>query len=431
MGDYSKPPAEALREAQTKGYTGIHLEQGVPILDRDLNLMHDLLAAGIQSMLSRYIGDGIPAGGNDGFAIRALPDAGGQSENNFQIIGPGACLVDGTESTISVTTDYNHQPHVAELAADHPSRPVALSTPPTGGADVRRDIVFLDVFTTEVDGTADLDNSADVGMQTSVRVKSVWTVRVAENAENPPDPTVAGHVHYPLARLLRRAGDPKISEIVAPGSTQPPTQIIDLRRRRLTVADLESRLSLLENVLFAPSLKPGGDQIHPLGGRINASVTLSGTNLNKRNTVVTFAGIPTDLDQAKPQSDEQIVVKVPPGITLEGTSKNVRISVTNEIGTVVTDRNFQVLPAPVFSTPEFTPASGPPGTMVSLSGFNFTPPGATVTFGGKPAQIQSSTYTEIVAAVPDGISGPVSIKVAFPDPRGSSESTTKFTVTAN
>ena len=44
MSDFSKSPQEVLRDSQDKGYTGIHIEQGVPILDRDLNLMHDLLA---------------------------------------------------------------------------------------------------------------------------------------------------------------------------------------------------------------------------------------------------------------------------------------------------------------------------------------------------------------------------------------------------
>jgi hypothetical protein len=430
MSDYSKPPEEALRDAQGRGYTGIHLEQGVPILDRDLNLMHDLLASGLQSMLSRYIGDGLPASAGDGFAIRALPDASGLTENNFQIVGPGACLVGGTEATITDSVDYNHQPNVASLAADHPSLPLPLTTPPAGGGDARHDIVFLDVFTTEVGGTPDLDNSADVGMQTSVRIKPVWIARVLENADSPPDPP-SGHVHYPLARLLRRSGQAKIAD-VAPADAQPPTQIIDLRRRRLTVASLEARMSMLENVLFAPSLLRGGGQVTPLVGRINAIVTLNGRNLNKGAIKVTFDGVAADIVTAT-QSDTKLEVKVPGGVTLDGTAKNVKIAVSNEIGNVVSDRNFGVMPAPVFTAPEFSPKSGPPGTPVTLSGFNFTPGAPTVTFGGKVAVVQAdaTTYTTLKVTVPDGVRDDVTIKVAFPDPRGSSESATSFKVTAN
>ena len=436
MSDYSKAPGDALDEARKQGYTGIHVEQGVPILDRDLNLMHDLLASGMQSMLSRYIGDGIPDTPGEAFAIRSLPEAGGQSENNFQIVGPGACLVGGAEATITASTDYVNQPHAAGLdVSDHPSFPQPLTTPPAGGADSRHDVVYLDVFTIEVDGTPDLDNSHDVGMQTSVRIKTVWTVRVAENAENPPDPK-KGHSHYPLARLLRRPGEARITELPA-ADGQPATQILDLRRRRLTVATLESRLSLLERVLFAPSLDPGPGQIRPRQGRANQPITLSGTNLHKPNTTVTFGGVQAQFADA-PQSDTEITVKVPGGITLDGTPKNVTITVGNEIGTAVSDRSFLVLPAPVFAATSptapspFAPTSGPPGTIVTLTGFNFTPGTPTVTFGGKTAVVQQdATYTELKAAVPDGLTGDVKIKIAFPDPRGSSEAASTFKVLPN
>src|SRR5262249_37072997 len=96
MSDYSVSPLDLLVANQQKGYVGLHIEQGVPLLDRDLNLLHDLIAATVRSVVTRYIGNGIAAGA-DGFAITALP--AGQNSQNFRIAAaganPGSCLVGG------------------------------------------------------------------------------------------------------------------------------------------------------------------------------------------------------------------------------------------------------------------------------------------------------------------------------------------------
>ena len=433
MGDYSKAPEDALDEARKLGYSGIHVEQGVPILDRDLNLMHDLLASGMQSMLSRYIGDGIPDVPGEGFAIRSLPD--GQNENTFQIVGPGACLVGGMEATIAASTDYKNQPHVAALRPpDEPSRPQPLTTPPAGGIDPRSDVVYLDVFTIEVDGTADLDNSRDVGMQTSVRLKTVWTVRVAEGTETPPDP-VTGHSHYPLARLLRRPGEARITEVTTAGG-QAPAQFLDLRRRRLTVASLETRLSRLETILFAPSFTQEAGQVSPMGGKFGATITLTGKNFKKGTNTVNFGGVPAV--DATAESDQTMKVKVPGGLTPDGKARNVRISVGNEIGTAVSDVLFAVSPAPAFvpTSTQFTPPSGPAGTVVTLLGCNFMPGPITVTFsaqGQQPvsAEVQpDSTNTELKVLVPLGVTGKVKIRVALSS-RLFSDTDSLFEITPN
>jgi hypothetical protein len=436
MSDFSRAPAEVLREAKQSGYSGLHIEQGVPILDRDLNLMHDLLASGIQSALSRYIGDGAPEVTNDAFAIRALPD--GRNENNFQIVGPGSCLVNGIEATIEKSVEYGAQPHVEALESDHPSRPKSLTTASAADPDPRVDIVFLDVFTKEVAGTPDLDNGFDVGMQTSVRIKALWTVRVAENAAAMPAPQ-DGHAYYPLARLLRRGGETKIVDGPL-ADNRPEQRFTDLRQRRLTVAKLEARLSLLEQMLFAPSFTqdPNVGQIRPRQGRVNQPITLSGKNFAKGKISVTFGTVPAQAADSPPPTDTEITYKVPSGITPDGVSREVKIKVSSDIGfSAVSDRTFLVSAAPVFAEPprsQFTPTSGPSGTIVTLAGFNFTPGQPTVTFGGRSASVQpNATATELKVAVPDGLTpnSDVKIKVAFPDPRGSSETTATFKVLAN
>ncbi|MFE5689578.1 hypothetical protein, partial [Streptomyces sp. NPDC056512] len=112
MGDYSKSPQELLQSSRKQGYVGIHVEQGVPILDRDLNLLQDLLASTMRDILTRYIGNGT-AQGDDGFAIEALPAQDGKNRHDFLITtgtaAKGTCLVGGIEVRIEEAITYGSQ----------------------------------------------------------------------------------------------------------------------------------------------------------------------------------------------------------------------------------------------------------------------------------------------------------------------------------
>jgi streptogramin lyase len=73
----------------------------------------------------------------------------------------------------------------------------------------------------------------------------------------------------------------------------------------------------------------------------------------------------------------------------------------------------------------FTPASGAPGTTVTISGINLSQ-ATMVTFAGTTATISSDTATTIVTAVPTGAtSGPISVTT----PAGTTTSSQIFTVT--
>src|ERR1035438_9519788 len=159
MSDYSTSPQEVLLANQQKGYVGLHIEQGVPLLDRDLNLLHDLISATIRSLIANYVGNGVAAG-TDGFAVQPLvPPA-----NNFLIAAasgkPGSILAGGIEVSIAADTSYASQ-----------AGALALTTPSPAQSNPRVDTVYLDVFFIEVDSTVDPDlgNALDVGMETSVR----------------------------------------------------------------------------------------------------------------------------------------------------------------------------------------------------------------------------------------------------------------------
>ena len=384
MSDYSKSPLDVLVANQQKGYVGLHIQQGVPLLDRDLNLLHDLINATVRSVFTRYIGNGIPAG-VDGFAIRALAASAPQ---DFVIAAgaasPGTCMVGGIEVAIPANTTYKAQAGVP-----------ALTTPTAAQPDPRTDIVYLDVSFTEVDSTvdSDLNNGVDVGIETSVRLKPVWVVVVAEGVPVPAAP--AGHVYYPLAQLQRPRGSDTITAAM----------ITDLRQSRLTVSDMERRLSLLEKLVLLPAfVNLPTPQFMPRSGVINQQITLFGTNFNVGSLQVLFGNMPATIVAAP--SPTQVVVKVPSGLTPGGAPAGVKLTVRNAGGADVSDDTFTVLPNPAFADPggQFSPIHGTPGTLVTINGFNFNAGGLQVQFGTVTATPSGTpTANQIVVPVPAGL----------------------------
>ncbi|MEU1390663.1 MULTISPECIES: hypothetical protein [unclassified Nonomuraea] len=283
MADFSRPPSEMLEQSLHKGYVGLHIEQGVPVLDRDLNLLHDLIASTVRLIVSRYIGDGISVG-SEAFEIRSIlaePDmATPESANDFCIL-PGksisdVCLVDGVEVRNFTRRTYRDQGDVPEL-----------TTPTREHGSIREDIVHLDVFLSTVDGSKDRDllNGGDIGMQTSVRLRPSWTVRVVEGRTKPPAQVPPGHTYLPLALLRREPGNPEIE----------PGMIEDLRRPILALSDIERRLDRMNRLLMKPAFDADPlKQIEPMLGDVGTPVTLMGRNLNVHagGGVKVPAGIP-------------------------------------------------------------------------------------------------------------------------------------------
>ena len=83
----------------------------------------------------------------------------------------------------------------------------------------------------------------------------------------------------------------------------------------------------------------------------------------------------------------------------------------------------------VLSIIQFTPATGPVGTAVTIYGTAFDPtPGQTsVTFNGTAASVSSASSTTLVVAVPSGATTGL---ISLTTPGGSTASATTFTVTA-
>ncbi|MEI9971363.1 MAG: hypothetical protein WDO73_04505 [Ignavibacteriota bacterium] len=149
---------------------------------------------------------------------------------------------------------------------------------------------------------SDLNNALDVGMETSVRLKPSWVVRVAEGVAIPAAP--AGHVFYPLAKLSRPTNV----------ATVDPAMITDLRQRRLTMSDMESRLRLAERLVVLPSFAPSPNQFAPKVGGPGQPVNLNGRNFNVgsvQNVVVTMGGVVAPIPVGNTPTATLIVATVP------------------------------------------------------------------------------------------------------------------------
>jgi hypothetical protein len=162
----------------TKDYIGIRLQQGVPLLDRDWNELEDLRRYQDWVIREKYLGDGTP---DNGFAVTLISG----KIDDFNIIR-GRCLVDGFEAVNRDKDTYRSQTDAPVL------------TIPTGA---RTDIVYIDLWISEVHGTDELKNSQDVKMETCARHKVEWRVMVNETGKAlEPKPF---HHYYPIAAIVR------------------------------------------------------------------------------------------------------------------------------------------------------------------------------------------------------------------------------------
>jgi hypothetical protein len=213
MGDFSRNPETRLSDARAKHYVGVRMQQGVPILDADWNESEDLRRTELETLGAWFIGNGVPSG-SDGFHIVVVGQA-----NNF-LIRRGLCMVGGKVTENNIDVNYTTQPNFGNPALATPILP--LTTPATD----KQYIVYLDVWHREVESAEDpLMVDARIGIESTIRLKREWAVRVARVPEDlgllasPP----AGHLFYQLARLNRTAGNANI------------TSIDDLRTTQLSV----------------------------------------------------------------------------------------------------------------------------------------------------------------------------------------------------
>jgi sugar lactone lactonase YvrE len=154
-----------------------------------------------------------------------------------------------------------------------------------------------------------------------------------------------------------------------------------------------------------PAAAPTLTGFSPTSGAIGTVVTLTGTNFSTilLDNIVKFNGTAATVSAATTTS---LTVEVPAGA---GTGK-ISVEVDNQIATSSND--FTVL-APLTLT-SFSPTTGTAGTVVTLTGTNFSPTSAgnTVKFNGTIATVSAAAATTLTVEVPAGATtGKITVQV--------------------
>jgi hypothetical protein len=108
VGNFSRDPNTRAADAASKHYVAVRMQQAVPVLDADWNLLEDIRRREFETMGSWIIGDGVPSG-NDGFNIVASGNP-----NDFTIRG-GLRIVGGKLTFNDADTSYSTQPNFTNL----------------------------------------------------------------------------------------------------------------------------------------------------------------------------------------------------------------------------------------------------------------------------------------------------------------------------
>jgi large repetitive protein len=145
----------------------------------------------------------------------------------------------------------------------------------------------------------------------------------------------------------------------------------------------------------------------PAFGSMGTSVTINGANLNVGTPVVKFNGVASA--SVTGVTFSQLTASVPTGATTGP------ITVTTTDGTGTSPSLFYLPPR----ITGFTPTNSAPGTVVKITGTNFTDASA-VSFNGTPASFTVTNNNTIGATVPAGFTtGPISVTT----PGGTTNST--------
>jgi uncharacterized repeat protein (TIGR01451 family) len=144
------------------------------------------------------------------------------------------------------------------------------------------------------------------------------------------------------------------------------------------------------------------DRFNPVLGAPGTFVTISGVNLSNGPTVLKFGAVTASF-VVTGQNGTQIQATVPNG------ADTGPITMTNAYGTFITSSNFFV-PGSVPYVHDLSPATGPRGTSVIITGGNFNNP-VTVSFNGVTSSDATVVaLTQVQATVPaTATTGPLSV----------------------
>ncbi len=168
-------------------------------------------------------------------------------------------------------------------------------------------------------------------------------------------------------------------------------------------------------------LSPSIAGFAPQSGTVGTEVTINGLfSPSTYDNTVQFGTIPAYVLGVTGSS---IRVQVPSGVP----AGKMKITVTSGGQTVNSGDDFTVVPPAITS---FSPTSGVPGTLVTITGTGFSPStyGNTVQFGTVTTSVTQATGTSITAIVPSGVN-PGAMKISVTTNGILGVSTQDFTLT--
>ncbi len=417
-----------------KTYCNVRLQQGVPLVDADVNELDDIRKFEVRAYLKWFVGNGIPAG-NDGFRIDAIGGVAddfwiragataapaGSPNTEIALRYVGRAIVDGLDVIIPADVKYKSQPMYSAPEVD--GSPQIQPIPPIQGAVV----VYLDVWERPVTFKEDptLVNPA-LGTESCARVKREWCVRTFPGASVPPPPV--GHSYYLLALLNRNmSGTTPVN--IAQGD------ITDRRHTGLSLAGYDSRISKLEQQLLFP-LFAAANSLSPSKQVAGANVLIIGRNFTVGTPVVTIGGLSAPLVGNPTPTVLTVTV---PSLAVGGPYP-VLVS-TDGGGPSQCPIELTVLPGggpppppPNPQPPTVTsvlPTSAKAGVGINILGSNFSVTNLKVTFNQGAASIaatiQGFNDGQITVTVPTVAPGAYTIHVSTDG--GPAASSPSFTVT--
>jgi len=324
---------------------------------------------------------GAPANNNPsitGFTPSAAREGAAISIAGTNFTGATAVRFNGISATFAVTSDTTID---VTVPAGAPSGPVTVTTP-NGIATSRNDFIVVRPPT------------VSSFMPTSARPGSLVSIVGASFTGT------TGIKFNGVPALFAIVSDSAVQTIVPNGASTGPVTVTT------TEGTGASPTSFV--VLGLPSITG----FTPASGPAGTSVTINGTSLTGASAV-RFNGTAAVFTLV---SDTTIQATVPAGAT------SGPVSVTTPEGTATSAASFTPIDSPAIDS--FTPASGPVGANVTVTGTSFA--GATaVRFNGTAAAFTVTSPTAIQATVPAGATtGAVSVTT----PGGTATSAASFTV---
>jgi hypothetical protein len=256
-------------------YVNVRLQQGVPIVDSDLNELDDVRKFELRAFLKWFVGDGVPAG-NDGFRIgggldndvtisAGVPAGAADAEpEDTALRHVGRLLVDGVDVIIKKDVRYSGQPlHASQPGAAELAAKLRVPVAPAlaESASDATLVAYLDVWERLLSPADEPDLvHAGLGVETCARMVRDWVVRIGAVLPAPGTAGfLVGHLYYPLAAITRRANTAAIAV----------TDVRDLRERGLLVPPAHLITDLLG--IEAPKYRRGeGRPVVNLREAINA-----------------------------------------------------------------------------------------------------------------------------------------------------------------